>query len=75
MMQTTNNIQALIWDDSLNTTSKLCTTTGTGKPAVMTFITQLGYRKVCTRQVLKMLAIKHKTAQQERHLCRTSPAQ
>jgi hypothetical protein len=75
MMQTPNNIQALIWDDSLNTTSKLCTTIGIGKPAVMAFITQLGYRKVCARQVLKMLTIKHITAQQERHLHRTSPAQ
>jgi len=74
MMQTTNNIHALIWDDSLNT-SKLCTTIGIGKPAVMVFVTQLGYRKVCTRQVLKMLTIKHITAQQERHPCRTSPAQ
>jgi hypothetical protein len=75
MMQTTNNIHALIWDDSLNTTTKLCITIGIRKPAVMAFITHLGYRKACTRQVLKMLTIKHITAQQERHLCRTSPAQ
>ena len=75
MMQTTNNIQALTWDDNLNTTSKLRTTIGIGKPAVMAFITQPGYRKVCTKQVLKMLTIKHKTAQKERHLCGTSPAQ
>jgi hypothetical protein len=75
MMQTTNNIHALIWDDSLKTTSKLCTTIETGKPAVMVFITQLGYRKVYTRRVLKMLTIKHITAQQERHPCRTSPTQ
>jgi len=58
-MQTTNNIHALIWDDGLNTTSKLRITIGIGKPAVMAFITRLGYRKVCTRQVLKMLTIKH----------------
>jgi len=75
MMQTTNNIHALIWDDSLNTTIKLCTTIRIGKPAVMAFITQLGYRKVCTRQVLKILTIKHKIDKQERHLCRTSAAQ
>jgi len=75
MMQTTNNIHALIWDDGLNTTSILRTTIGNGKPAVMAFITQLGYRKVCTRQVLKMLTIKHIAAQQETHLCRNSPAQ
>jgi hypothetical protein len=75
MMQTTNNIHTLIWDDSLNTTSKLCTTSGIGKQAVMAFVTKLGYRKVCTRQVLKMLTIKHITAQQERHPCRTSPAE
>jgi hypothetical protein len=74
-MQTTNNIHALIWDESLNTTSKLSTTIGIGKPAVMAFITQLGYRKVCTRQVLKMLTIKHITAQQEKQLCRSSPGQ
>jgi hypothetical protein len=71
MLKTTDNIHALIWDYSLNTTNKLCTTTGVGKSAVMAFITQRGYRKVCTTQVLKMLTIKHKTALKERHMCST----
>jgi hypothetical protein len=50
MLKTTDNIPALIWDDSLNTTNKLCTTTGVGKSEVMAFITQRGYRKSAQRR-------------------------
>jgi hypothetical protein len=43
--ETKDKIDMLTWDDCHITTSKLCATTGSGKPTVMAIIRKLGYRK------------------------------
>ena len=58
--ETKDKIDMLTWDDCHITTSKLCATTGSGKPAVMAIIRELGYRKVGAKWVQKMLTIKYK---------------
>lgn len=59
--ETRDKIDILMWDDR-HITSKLCATTGSGKPVVMATIRELGYRKVGARWVQKMLTIQYKTA-------------
>lgn len=66
----------LIWNDR-HITSELCAARGTGKPAVISIIRELGYRKVCATWVPKMRTAKQKTTRQKKKkkLCRISPAQ
>ena len=52
MTETKDKVDVLILDDN-HVTSEVCATTGNGKPVVMVFIRELGYRKVCARWLLK----------------------
>jgi len=56
----------LMWDDR-HITSKLCATTGSGKPAITATIRELGYRKLGARWVQKMLTIQYETV--PKHTC------
>jgi hypothetical protein len=60
--ETKEKVHVLILDDC-HITSKLFTTVWIEKPAGIDIIRELGYRKVCSRWVLKMLSIKHTSAQ------------
>jgi hypothetical protein len=60
--ETKDKIDVLMWDDCHIRTSKLCATTGSGKPAVTATIRELGYRKLGTRWVQKMFTIQYKAA-------------
>jgi hypothetical protein len=62
MTETKEKVDVLILDDC-HVTSKLFTTVGIEKPAGIAIIRELGYRKVCSRWVLKMLTIEHTSAQ------------
>jgi hypothetical protein len=62
MMATKDKVDAPIQHDCHTTESELCTATGIGKPAVMSVITEHGYREVCARWVPNMLNVKHTTA-------------
>jgi hypothetical protein len=63
MTETREKVDTMIWDDHRITRSELTAATGIGKLAVMANIREPGYRKVCTRWVLKMHTIRHRTAQ------------
>ena len=65
--ETKEKIDVLMWDDYHFTTSKLCATTGSGKPAVMSTIREFGYTKAGARWVRKMLTIQYKTV--PKHIC------
>jgi len=65
--ETKDKTDVLMWDDSHITTSKLCATTESGKPAVTATIRELGYRKLDARWVQKMLTIQYETA--PKHIC------
>jgi hypothetical protein len=57
-----DKVDADVGDDRRITASELCAAVGIGKPAVMGIVRELGYRKVCTTWVPKMLSVEHKTA-------------
>jgi len=59
---TKDKVDVLIQDDC-HITCELFTTAGIGKPAGIAIIRELGYRKVCSRWVLKMLTIEHTSVQ------------
>jgi hypothetical protein len=61
--ETKDKVGALIRDDCLFTTSKMCSTVWIGKLAFIAIIRELGRRKGCTSWVLKMLTVELKTAQ------------
>jgi hypothetical protein len=65
--ETKDKTDVLMWNECHITTSKLCATTGSGKPAVRATIRELGYKKLGTRWVQKMLTIQYKTAL--KHVC------
>jgi hypothetical protein len=54
---------AMIIQDDCHITSELFTTVEIEKPAGIAIIRELGYRKVCSRWVLKILTIEHTLAQ------------
>jgi len=65
--ETKDKTDFLMWDDRHITTSKLCATTGSGKPAVTATIRERGYRKLGARLVQKMPTIQYETA--PKHIC------
>jgi hypothetical protein len=62
MKETKDKVGTLIHDDCHITTSELCSAIGIGKPMIVATIRKLGYRKICTQWVLKMLTVKHKNS-------------
>jgi hypothetical protein len=61
---TKDNVDVLIQDDC-HITRELVTTVDIGKPAGIAIVRELGYRKFCSRWVLKMLTIEHTSAQKD----------
>jgi hypothetical protein len=60
--ETKDKVDVLIQDDC-HITDELFTTAGIEKPVGIAIIRELGYRKVCSRWVLKMLTFEHISAQ------------